>query len=1476
MVKKIPLLFIFLFFVSLTRLSAQISANDTVGCAPMIGVKFTGIPGSTNILWDFKDGNSSQLLNPTNTFALQGTYAVHYTATVAGSPVSQFVTIHVYGKPTPIFTASPPTKGCIPLTVSFASNSTGGGGTSIQTYAWTFGDGGSANNQNPTYTYTLAGQFDVQLKVTDQNGCDSSIKIQKYILTSKKPNAVIASNPASLTSCVAPFSVTFNGTGSSSNSTTSPTLTYSWIFSNGNTSTVVSPPKQTYSSTGVFPVTLTVTDNNNCSNSAVQNVNIGKPVATFSVKDTVCLTATFNPAGSTGAITWDYGDTQTGTANTHTYAAGGTYFVHLHTTLGACFNDSIKKIVVEDPKANFSILPSYSCSAPELIQFSNTSTGTVPGMTYAWTFATGSTKYKPSLAVSALAAPSVTISDQDTNRFTIDHKDVLLSVTLTITTPQGCKATLSKTKIDTIDIPTARIQPDVSRGCVPLKVAFSDSSISNEPIINWNYDFGDGTPKVNAVSSTVVSHTYNSPGVYQAKLIITNSRGCIDTSYVIVIYVGAPPSPNFTVSPTTVCPKTPVHFTNTSTSALNSPIDTWHYYTDNGFFMSSCYTDPNPVYSFGNSTGAQNITLVTCSRGCCDSIVKPGAITINGPLAHYTAKSDCSLPDLYTFTGDIKGATDWTWNFGDGTIITNSVANVIQHTYLATGNYLTKLIAHNNSSGCADDTFSLKIYVKHIKAKMITDTALCTNSAKLFNATPSVDVFNLGNNGYIWLWGDNTPPSISSSPIATHQFANSGFYYVKLIVTDENGCRDTAISKKIKASAVSANFKPDHFNGCIPWTVNFTSLATSDTTLTGWTWTFGDGSAAGSGAGPSHLYSNNVALSFPVFLTAKNILGCVDTITKFLVPSKPKAGFLASTTQKCAGDSILFTPSVGNDQGYQWSFGDGGTSTKVSPWYKYTKSGAYTVTLTVKDSIGCFQTLTQNNYISVQDYPKVGFTSSLDSSKNLCAPLVANFKDTTTASIFASRTWNFGNGAPVVGSQTVSTPYQLPGNDTVSLLVTTTFGCSSTIKKAYTILGPKAQFSESDSLICKGTKVTFQIKDTSEVYRYHWFFGDGFDTVGLSPISHVFDFHPAGGVDHVTLVYWSGDSTCKSVFQKQIAINQVISDFLRNEELTALKSATDSVHCLGSTDTFKNISSNATSFSWHFGDGGSSVSTSPSHKYLQAGTYTVSLDIKDAVTGCLDTLSKKMYVNPTPHALATGKDTCLGKPAQLTSSGGLTYVWSPSIGLSNTSIPNPIATPTVTTLYTVTVTDSNGCKDDTTALVIVIQPIPGITFDTSIVIGQGVPLNFNVSPVSNYTFVWSPTDSLSCKVCPNPKADPLVNTTYTLTVSDKKGCFSSTSTYEIIILPEASIDVPTAFTPNGDGVNDIVFVKGWGIKKLLEFSIYNRWGELVFRTDDINEGWNGYYKGVLQNVETYAWTANVETYLNGKHIQKKGFVKLLR
>jgi gliding motility-associated-like protein len=98
----------------------------------------------------------------------------------------------------------------------------------------------------------------------------------------------------------------------------------------------------------------------------------------------------------------------------------------------------------------------------------------------------------------------------------------------------------------------------------------------------------------------------------------------------------------------------------------------------------------------------------------------------------------------------------------------------------------------------------------------------------------------------------------------------------------------------------------------------------------------------------------------------------------------------------------------------------------------------------------------------------------------------------------------------------------------------------------------------------------------------------------------------------------------------------------------------------------------------------------------------------------------------------------------------------------------------------------------------------------------------------------------------------------------------------VFIDPQTSVDVPTAFTPNGDGTNDVIYADGWGIKKLNYFKIYNRWGQLVFESNDIKVGWDGTYNGVPQNMETYIYQVSVETYLDKQPLQKTSSFKLIR
>ncbi|HTA61528.1 MAG TPA: PKD domain-containing protein [Bacteroidia bacterium] len=1473
-------------FILLLRFTSygQISTSTLTGCAPLINVTFTYTPAGTNPLWDFGDGTQSPFQNPQHTFAHVGTYTVTYSATGVSPKTT---VIKVFGKPTPSFTVTSPSQGCVPLTVNFQDHSTSGGGATIKTWGWDFGDGGSSSTNSATqaYTYIVPGEFNVNIKITDSNGCDSSLTIPNMVIVSQKPTVSLVTSPNPPSACTPPLTVTFTSSGSTSHSPAGSALTYSWTFSGGASSTLATPPAQTYTALGVYPVSVVVTDANNCSNTATTNVTIQNPTAIISTNDTVCLHAVFNSTGSSpGTQTWNYGDGTTGSTGTHIYTASGTYQIKLTVTNGACSSVATQTVYVQQPIANFSVTPSYMyCKLPGTVSVVNSSTPS-NGTTYQWAYYENYTQYSVTPTSYTLTSPSptFTLSYLDTNPYTINTLDIMDSVSLWITTAQGCKSHKSFLLIDTVFIPRARFMPNKYEGCAPLTVTFSDSSSTGprNPITFWKYNFGDGTSTTFTSSPANTVHTYTAVGIYYPTLIIHTQNNCPDTSYAIKIEVGKKPVADFSVSPTTVCIGDNVQLTNTSPTSTDS-IDTWHYYGDGGYYISSCSNSPNVTWPFTHATGPQDVSLVACYRGCCDSVTKTNAVTVNGPLAEFSVAMDCSLPHVFNFTGNISDAVNWTWDFGDGNSVPNSTASSISHTYAATGDYNVVLTAFNLGNGCnRPSSYTTTVHVKDLEADFTYDALLCSKTSHNFDASISTNVYTDAHNGYIWLWGDNTHVDITPNTAISHTFSASGTYTVTLMVKDANGCSDT-MKKVIKAYSTAASFITNTVM-CSNSTLTFTNTSTSDTTITsstGYYWNFGDLTTqtdTSRSQNPSYTYSISAGVtSVTVTLISTNTLSCTDTARKVISISRPSAAIHnTSSANICANSAVNFASNNGTlYPSMTWNFGDGATLGPTPPTtsttHSYTTSGNYTVTLSVVDAVGCTDTKPANVLVNVQNIPQV-FITSPAFRQSLCAPYQAHYKDNSTVNVFASRVWNTHDGTIFNNTyDSISHPYSVPGTYTISLTETTTNGCTSTADSVIKVNGPVGDFTLTPGVICKGQSITFTLIDTSNVDNWNWDFGDGTTANAISPITHIYNFHPQNntGSTSVGLVLYS--KTCSLPQSHPVSIRQVIADFVRS----------DSAHCLGIRDTFKNTSQGASIYGWNLGNGVTDTAYSPIYQYTVAGTYNVMLHIKDNVAGCVDTMIKKMYIYPPFTVTAIGDTICQDQLAHLSASNATTYSWTAQAGaapLSSYSIANPTTSPSVTTTYSVTASDINGCKDDTSAVVYVIQRPDTVEDVKSIVIGQTYTLQGGQINNAGYTFAWSPTNNLSCTSCPAPVFNGTVDAHYVETISDTRGCFVAHSTFDIHIEPLASVDVPTAFTPNGDGANDIVYVDGWGIKSLQYFKIYNRWGELVFESNDIKVGWDGTYRGTPQNTETYVYQVSVITYISQDPIIKKGYIKLLR
>jgi len=1451
-------IFISVILLSLSQqVLSQITANPDSGCAPL-GVTFSPPAGASNPQWDFGDGSSSNQIIPVHTYS-PGTYTVRFTGTVAGNTVNYTTTVHVFAAPDAAFTALTPTKGCTGLTVNFQDASTGSGGSTISGWEWTFGDGGFNNSNDPTpsYTFNLPGVFDVRLIVLDNFGCKDTATTL-FISTSTPPDAIIRT-PDPTSACNPPLTINFFG-DSSRVKPSATSLSYQWDFGNGAASSLINPLPVTYNADGTYDVRLIVTDNNGCASTATKVVSIGSPVASFSaageVNDTVCSFVTFINNSVGGSYLYDYGDGSTGITDTHTYSPPGEYFVKLRVVAGQCSDDTTIRIVVEEIVARFKSIPHYSCRSPFTVQYFDSSTNAVDWL---WFFGDGE--------IHTVRNPTHTFTLNDTDRYFIypeqTYDDMLL-----VTSPHGCTDTFFVPMNDSLFRPTALFSIDTAEGCNPLLVTFTDSSLSFDSIVTFTWDFDDGT--IVSGPDSIVTHTFTSPGDYYTTLIIENERGCKDTSYQIHIRVGLPPRPNFSIDTNVVCPNVPVQFTDLTPPG--DSVDTWHYDTDRDW-MSACYTEPNPAWSFSSDTGYHDILLTAGYNGCYADTVIQGMIRVLGPIARFEAECVCDTPFRVQFKGEIKGVDTLVWDFGDGNILPTTTEYNPVHTYTATGDYVVKLTGYNLTSGCAPYVTTKIVNVRDLKADFASDSIFCAGVPEVFNASISRDVWEFCDRGYRWVFEEGiTPPIRTENPSVFYAFQTSGAHEITLVVRDINECYDT-IRKTVNVYGVKADFIADTTVGCVPLTVTFNDTSTADTTIASYLWTFGDGTTD-TVPDVTHTYSD----TFRTRLRVTDILGCSDTQSVEIKPSKPLANFLPIDS-RCEGSDIRFIATIPGFPSYEWAFGDGDSATGQLVSNAFTVAGTYTVSLTVTDGFGCADDTSKN--ISIQGTPNAKFVTSVDTLAALCYPITINFTDSSTVNPNTplTRIWDLGSGTPTIGAPTVGETYSQPGSYTITLVSSTSFGCKDTFSRVMVVRGPRGDFDISRDTVCKGESITFSIKDTFDVFYYTWDFGDGTDTNNVSPISHSYDYHPPSGQTFAQLIIYSEGLSCPQTKTRDIYIYQVVADFNRNNET----SREDTSHCLGISDFFTNLSQNADSWEWDLGDGTTySNGNPPDHTYPAPGIYDVSLSVVNNTLGCPDTIVKRMLIHTNPVAASAGGAACEGDSVQLNASGGAVYVWVPPTGLSDDSIPNPIASPSSTTEYTVTVIDTNGCTDDTTVVVRIYEEPDSLAARDTIVIGDSVQLVPPLADDTGYTFIWSPDIELSCLDCPKPFAGPFEDQLYTVHVKDVLGCFDVPSTFEVIVLPLTSVDVPSAFTPNGDFVNDTVYVRGWGIKKLLEFKIYNRWGQLVFEVTNLENGawnrigWDGTYLGKEQNMDSYAYQVSVLTWIDDKVLRKSGFISLLR
>jgi len=311
----------------------------------------------------------------------------------------------------------------------------------------------------------------------------------------------------------------------------------------------------------------------------------------------------------------------------------------------------------------------------------------------------------------------------------------------------------------------------------------------------------------------------------------------------------------------------------------------------------------------------------------------------------------------------------------------------------------------------------------------------------------------------------------------------------------------------------------------------------------------------------------------------------------------------------------------------------------------------------------------------------------------------------------------------------------------------------------------------------------------------------------------------------------------------------------------------------------------ANAFIWDFGDGTrltTNAATLPPHTYAAPGTYIVKLIMRDlSFCNGPDSVSQVLRVSDFIRARLKSEDTvCQNQPIQFdnTSLGGSGFVWTFGDG---TSFIGPVPPDKVYTspgrfLVTLVASDPNACNltDDTTKFVVVLpSPRAAFTYSPNPSV-LNTPTVFSNNSIAATKYNWDFGDgNTSANTNPTYAFIATARNNVCLTAKNSLGC-ADTTCQIIPSLVSPLVDVPNAFTPNGDGNNDQVFVRGFGIAKM-DFRIYNRWGQMVFRSQNINSGWDGYYLSRLQPMDVYAYFLEVE-FSTGEKVSRKGDITLLR
>jgi large repetitive protein len=1322
---------------------------------------------------------------------------------------------------------------------------TAAGGTPGYTFSWTPAVANTTSGSTNTATGLAAGTY--VCTITDLNGCTST---RTVIIT--QPPALVLAVSATTTTCG-------NNNGSVSVTVTGGTGTPTYVWTPGNYTTA------TVNNLAAGSYVVTVTDGNNCTATATATINSSSSIAsTNAVTNVLCNgastgSATVTVTGNNGPVTYAWVP-NVSTTNSATGLAAGTYVV---TATDATGCPTTTTVTITQPTAltNTFTQVNVLCNGGNTGSATVTAAGGTPGYTFSWAPAVANTTSGSTNTATGLTAGTYVCTITDLNGCTSTRTVIItqppalvLAVSATTTTCGNNNGSVSVTVTGGTGTPTYVWTPGNYTTATVNNLAAGSYVVT---VTDGNNCTATATATINSSSSiastnAVTNVLCNGASTGSATVTVTGNNGPV--TYAWVPNVSTTNSATglaagtyvVTATDATGCPTTTT-VTITQPTALTNTFTQLNVLCNGSNTGSATVTAAGgtPGYTFSwapavanTTSGSSNsatglaagtyVCTITDLNGCTSTqtviITQPPALTVSVS----TIPSTCGNPNG-SMTATVSGGTgspSFLWTPGNAT--TATVNNV------AAGPYTVLVTDANNC------TTTALVTVNNLGSPTVNITSF-TNVSCFNGNNASATALGSGGSGplsYTWTNGDTTATAVN---------LNAGTYTVT--VTDQNNCTDTAsisITQPTQVTAAQTVTNVSCFGGN-----NGTATMTGNGGTGSYTFAWTP-SVTNTSSGNSNTGTSLIAGTYLCTITDSN--GCTATQTMIITEPPVLAAVLTSTNATCYNgcNGTLTATISGGTPGYTYNWSSGCTTATCSN----VCAGSHI--LTVTDTMGCTfidsVLVTEPAAMSVQMQSLAAFCNQPNGYVNAIG-------SGGTGNL--NYVWNPGNLAQQ------SSNVIPPGNYTVT--VTDQNNCSIIDSVAVAnIPGVVLAANPTTSVSCfNGNNGAASVTATGGTgpYTYAW-------TPNVSTTA------AASGLAAGNYVVLVADSAgCTSTVT--VTVTQPV-------QLTTTAAASPGAVCMGQTVALSGNPFGGTpgyTGVWTPGN-----LTGIQQTITPAATTTYTLTVTD-LNGCTAAALTTVTVNqqPSPQFTATPTQGCAPLCVNFTDQTGTgTWIWNWNFGDGNTNSGSATPTncynlPGSYDVQLIVTNASTGCTDTvlyTNYVNVFANPVAafGSSPDNATMVNPTI--FFTDSSTAAASWNWSFGDLLnSSSVQQNPSFTYPGAGCYevTLTVTSSDGCTSIASDSVCIGL-EATLFVPNAFTPDGDGDNDIFLPVGIGIDPAqFEFWIYDRWGNMIFFSDNPTVGWDGRANNGnnVAQIDTYVWKIKCVDVTGHKH-NKLGTVTLIK